>query len=151
MILSLSRWKKTSFPLSKGIVLSQLQIEIYFRSSTTKFPTDNYPTFLVNSLGVTRTFISRAIKDTPLTFNNHPETASSPGFKNSYKRRTSTSGSTPLIEESDFSRDLPRNGRKAHETVRSRARRKLLRNPQVLFSFSYLTTKVNIRTFRNKI
>lgn len=127
-MLSFSRWKKTNYFLSKGIVLSQLQIEIYFRSSTTKLPTDNYPTFLVNSLGVTRTFISRAIKDTSLTFNNHPRLLS-PRVLRTHTNVRRALPEVRLIEESDFIRDLPRYDGKARETVRSRVRRKLLRNP----------------------
>ncbi|KAL0106252.1 hypothetical protein PUN28_016156 [Cardiocondyla obscurior] len=73
-------------------------------SSTTKtLRNDNYPTFLVNSLGVTRTFISRAIKNTLLTFNNHPRLLP----RRVLRTRTNVERALPevrLIEESDFTR-----------------------------------------------
>jgi hypothetical protein len=114
--------------LSEGIVLSQLQTEIHFRSSTTKLPTGNYLTFLVNSLGVTRTFISRAIKDTPLTFNNHPD-CFFPGVL-----RTHTNVGRARFRKYASSKTLTSLGilhgmAEKRATVRSGARRKLLRNP----------------------
>lgn len=145
-MLSLSRWeKKNEFPfVAEGIVLSQLQTEIHFRSSTTKLPTGNYLTFLVNSLGVTRTFISRAIKDTPLTFNNHPD-CFFPGVLRTHTNvgRDVALPEVRLIEGSDFTWDPSTEWRKSSRQL-DRERDVNYFVIRTFLLFVYLATKVYV-------